>query len=423
MCVLTAAQDFAFLWTMPNSRPVLLTLHKNLHRLASLAFCVANAPRSRPTTVSQVAANYERVLTKPCPVSEDALERVATYISERVYIQKYGGTRGATLQAVVDGIASGKTIEMQDWFLSDPAIPSRTGAEKEMSPVKTVAACQELGLLRDKTVTIGNYGELLLEVARERGLLGALEGAGTNPFLPDAAYVTAAFLQVLRHDLDFQAELLRRIDPQSTSWLVVADRLGAILRDVKARIPSSVANKRIHEWLGRQRLAADKLKNREGVATGTLLRPVEDLLHSRLEFLVDFGALHKPDPGRYEYARGPAYDGLLDLLEGGDDKIQAQYFRAVAAMWKKRARYLEDEPEVLEHVRRGHKIFKNVAGYAPILESTVYANVSSWGDDPWPIVEISESFRALGRLARTATPRVRINPDRFRRPFTFRIVE
>jgi len=409
----------------------LQTFHKNLQRLPSLAFCLSCAPVSRPATIDQVGATYRELMTRLVPVPQVEIERVVRYLADRALLPKYGGTATKARE----GLGRNPRMELQHWLLNDSSLGSATGAEKDQSYQQTVNCCIELGLLREQTCTIQSYGKLLLLLAQETGLLGNLgERSSSQPvsFNCQPPYAMAAYLRVLREDYEIQRQLTMWVPEGEFTFTALANNATQVLRNVETRTPPTVANREARDWLKRQLLAATKLESRiktvgwqtqtRGQAVQTLYRPMENLFLPRLEFLVDCGFLEKPDPGRYVYRRSAAFPVLVQLFEKGLPDAERAFFRTIASAFGKRTTSVGTN-DLIDHLRVAYGKFRNIAGYATILESVVYSNLHRWNHDPWPVIELPECIRSLNELAVASSASVRINSDRFRRPFAFRVVE
>jgi hypothetical protein len=409
------------------------SLHKNLQRTISLALCVSKAPPVRPTSAERLASAYAEALRKPVSVPHEDVQRIVSYIGERALVRKY--MKGGTLETIRSRLEHGGSfIEAQDWYLSDPSLQSMTGSEKDDSFVKTVAACAELGLISDKTFTREIFGDLIIAIAEDRGLLNNSVESGHNPFRADPAYAAAAYFRILTYDFIFQRELVRMIPEAGITFTALCEKLVDLLATIAREIGVSLnqSNRAAQRWLTarlksagelNERLADVRWKESPGVAIQTLYRPFEDLLYPRLEFLVDLGALRKPNPGRYEYIPASGLPALLQLLNRPPEHMMGAFFGVIATMHLRAVKRITAPLEVLEHLRPGFSRFKGITGYAPIAEATIYANMKGWDNDPWPVVEIETSHSALRELATVEPPTARVLADRFRRPETFSILK
>lgn len=409
----------------------LQSLHKNLQRLSSFAFCLKGAPSTRPASIQRVGDEYRQLMTRDVRPPPDQLGRVASYLSERALLQKYGG-KGTSAAKVSELLRKKFVIELQDWLLSDPELPSSTGAEKDQSFLDTVGTCIEMGLLRDGTCTIQTYGRLLMVLAERRGLFrGLSEESGSNPFMRNPAYALAAYFRVLQNDYEFQKQLILSLPAEEFSFTTIAAGATELLTRIESQTPASIANRGPREWLRKQITAARKLNERlkavgwqetRGSAVQTLYRPLESLFLPRLEFLVDIGLLEKAQPDRYVYRRSSKYEVFIQLFAGSLVEAEQRYFSVAAAAYGREVVPV-DTAVLLRHLDESYRQFRNMAGYSTILESVLFSNLAVWDMDPWPIVELPDCTSMLNDLAGMNPPLVRLNSDRFRRPFTFRVVE
>jgi hypothetical protein len=414
---------------------VLRHLHKNLQRAASFALCVSRAPKSRSVTAVQLAAEYAQLMQRRIPVPAAAAERASRYLIGKGLAPR-GVTAGVAERELIDRLRSGEALmEVQDWFLSDPRMPSSTGRESAGSFAETVAACAELQFLAEETLVLDSFGELLLAVAEDRGILQATSADGVaNQFLPDPRLTTVLIFQLLRCDMIFQRELSQALPHTPVSFTEdLVPLVPGLLRNVALKTPTTVANRDLHGWLRRQIGNADslalrsypgqKVTGRSGraVAPQTLLRPLEGMLVPRMELLVDVGVARKPAPERYAYEVTETFKTYKELTDGGQAGLDSNFFAATARINGLRASPLTDPELILDHLRVGASRLKGLTGYAGIVESTLFANVSAM-NNPWLFVELADAQDALRKMAGAANPKVRVIADRFRRPRDFALI-
>lgn len=411
---------------------LLRRLHKNLQRTASLVLCVTRAPRSRSSTANQVGAAYASALQRNMPVPAADAERVLEYlvgkgIHQRSELHDDRPDSWATRLRRGEG-----TVEAQDWFLSDPALPSSTGRESGATAAETVAVCQELQLISQRTLTLEPYGELLVVLGDEQGV--SLPADESNPFSPRPAVVMAVFFQLLRCDLPFQRELASVMAPGEMTFTEELVRWAPkVFRSVLNSLPSTPGNRELAGWLegqlesaqalAKRTFAGEKVTGRTGrrVAPQTVLRNLENSLLPRMEFLVDAGILFKPTRENYIYRTLPAHSRYTELVSDGAARIDTAFFARWAALAGVRGTPLTDDEAILEHLRPAFLKLKGLTGYAGIAESVVYANAKTLGPQ-WKFVELAEAIRGLRSLASAETPGVRVIADRFRQPRDFTVL-
>ncbi len=395
------------------------TLHKNLHRIASLAVCASVLPTSRSSTPNAVADAYRALLTRRVSVPEERQGEVLSYVRERAMTRKYPHAAD-----------EGALIEIQDYFLSDGELKSRSGAEREQTALQTVQVVRELGLAHPETLIRSTFGDLLVAVAERTNVVPFPLGSdGLNPFSANPQLAISAYYQLARNDWGLQEALLgyfQQAEGALSFYAHVCTAAPALLRTASGRVPSTVANRVERDWVTRQIAAADRFDREIGsggrtASEQTLRRPLEDLFLPRLELMVDVGLLIKPDATRFTYAHAPTAATMSTLFDRGPEELDRGYFAAIASALNRNTVSVA-RGELLEHLTSAYEVLKNEAGYASIRESAILANSLSWSSDPWRIVEVAEAFQALSEFARESGPRVRINADRYRRPFTFRLV-
>jgi hypothetical protein len=413
-----------------SQRPLVLqTLHKNIQRMASLAICVAGAGPARPSTAVRLGHVYQSAVGRTVPVALADADRAVSYLTERALIRKYKARNAQDLRAQL--VSGRRILEVQDWWLSDLSLRSRTGGEREQSFTKTVTTCQELDLLADKTLTVTSYGRLLVDIARERGLIQEDLGAQMNPFVFEPAFAAVAFYRVATYDVPLQRRLVDCLSAGTVRFQDLCLRAEQILREVLAAdIPNSPATRFTRAWLVREIDNARKLAQKVrlsgwaesgGASVQTMYRPFEDMFLPRLEFMVDAGFVSKPETSRarYIYEPSPKLEQWREILHGGINAIEGSYFTIVAQTQGKGGKRLTDPAAILNHLSVGFAKYRGLTGYAPILESVMYANVATWMLEPWPYVEVADSIDALRALSTSEAPSVRILSDRYRKPQAF----
>jgi hypothetical protein len=414
------------------SRPFLRTLHKNLNRLASFAIAVERASRTRALPASSLADLYGARVQKRVAVPENERPRVVQYLSDRGLADRYIGSKPNA--AAVAIMAGEPVVEIQDYCLSDPSLPSQTGREKGESAIKTIAAAVDIGLLAERTLTVTSFGHLVSTLATDEGVFDGLDATGrANPFSPRQSLTAAVMLGVIRNDFPFQNALASRISVSPFSFrdhvLAVADE---VFRDVQKLVPASPANREYTAWLQQQLKKVKDLSARRGssaaakvrsVATPTLIRPLEDVFLPRLEFWVDFGLLRKLDPGKYVYNTSPALEFFRTFCRRGPDGWASTFFDLLRTIDGSGGEVIEAPNEVLSHLRPSFQRLRGHTGYASIVDSTVDANLRSRASGQSRFLEVDAAIETLKALAVATPPAVRIISDRFRRPHDFTILD
>ena len=339
-----------------------------------------------------------------------------SYVRERALSRKYPDVESPR-----------SSIELQDMFLSDRRLNSRSGSEREQTTVQTAQVVRDLGFAYPETFVRSTAGDLLVAIGEKTSILPfPNSGDSPNPFSKNPEFEIAAYFYVASSDWSMQAAVLEYFQSATRELSFYADVSESspdLLRAAKATLPRSLANRDEHAWFDKQIGAADRFARRSSGLSGTteqtLRRPIENLFLPRLEFMVDVGLLVKPDPSRFSFGLSENAAPVSALLRGGTEVIEGSYFGTLARVFKRKVATVSSE-KLIEHFSSAYQLLRNDAGYASIRESAILANSISWHFEPWRIVEIADAFKTLTGLARGPNPRVRINSDRFRRPFTYR---
>jgi hypothetical protein len=412
---------------------VLTQLHKNGQRLAMFGACTMGAHPTRTSNQVQLGRSYAARVTVQVPVQGVDVDLVLKYLTNRALIRKYAPPgRGATVGVLRDLFSSGMgTVELQDFLLSSPQCRSSTGAEREQSFQRTVAACQELGFIT-RHGTLDSFGRVLIHIAE---LAGArlVPDAAPSPFRFNPALAMVGCYPLITRDAGLLGPLIASL-PESFSFSEVAGRTLTVLTMALKLVPVTPPTRDIRGWLKKQLVAAERLADRlsgsqsdstprvqahHGGTQGaiqTLYRPMEDLLLPRLELLVEAGALTKPDRFKYEYASA---DGLVEMTAAlyDPDTNYFAYWRRFAREW----RQLTEPADVFAHLSQAYERYKPLSGYAPILECVHFANAAAFlAGGCWSYVEIHDAIAAMRSGSATTPPTVRLIADRFRRPYSFR---
>lgn len=405
-------------------------MHKNALRLTSLAACVSAAHPSRGTPTKDLGERYLKTLQEVMQVQPGDADRAIEYIRSRSLVRTYAIRGEANVEAIHRAATAGQLeMQLQDWLLSDPSLPSSAGRERDAVATGTVELCAELGHLRVPPGTQQTSGRLLTLVAERAGVLPIRSGE-RNPFLPPPAFLAVAYFHVLRSDLPFVRAILDQFR-LGTPLGFASDLSRAseqIVAAVELATSRTAANRTLFQWLDKQKAAARRLvealdhgaRAGGGASLQSKYRPIEDLLLPRLEFMVDMRILTKPSPSEFTYELSSQGAEFRDRLDRPDWTPDRRYFESIGALFGFGAVQVAPE-HMASHLAAAYELLRNVAGYAPIEESVLLANALAWLSGHPALPEMDQVKDALAELARTERT-VRIVSDRHRRPGAFKIV-
>jgi hypothetical protein len=360
---------------------------KNTQRLASLALVASLASASRSTSLQTLADDYANLLTRRVIVDVHDRPRVTDYLRKRNLLRKYGEDL--------------RTIESQDWFLSDPSLPSGTGAEKGDTR-GAVELCVQLGLLWPESHQRTWLGDFVVRAGPD--MPQDFEERKSNPFILSTGRRLALEWTFTRRDADFLAFLMGiiRQEAQPVGMVVIEAAIrstfpdfvkGLASRECAARDPSVL--KRLREI--EQRLQAPTIGRKSrpgGITEQTSRRLIEELVFFRLEALVDIGYVVKTHRLSYDYSLHPKASGLGGVLNA------EAHSRSFFQSWRRSNGELRqitplEGPAALEALFEANKIKANAMGYTLIEQGVLIANDQLASQERPEVVELAAATRAL----------------------------
>lgn len=346
---------------------------KNTQRLASFCLIAALSSPSRATPLQTLCSRYRELLCARHVVPKEQQNSVISYLRKRNLLRKYDVT-------TKDNIV----VEAQDWFLSDPSIPSGTGAEKEDSR-PTVALATQLGLLWPNTYQRTWCGDILFHFRPEIVESFRAQDRQHNPYIltPDLQMVFAWLC--LNKDMTFLSFLIQQILRLKSSFTLpeIIEQVGDGLPDLASLVLQSAKDPR-------ERNAAKELSNiveritrkpvgrkakPGGVTTQTIRRTFEQIILWRIEALVDIGYLGKQNPQSYAYSMSDQLIELDKLLNDGKiERLRSVFF----THWREATEGITatrmHPPEILSLLMRVNREKSNKMGYTLIEEAVILGN-------------------------------------------------
>jgi len=272
-------------------------------------------------------------------------------------------------------------MEVQDVYLSDPTMPSRTGKLVAEDWRKYPILGVHIGLIRWGTWSPLVRGVALLKLTSSEEL-DAFQGyrPAANPFVISHQQGTLLVYCLLENDGDVLKRLIPRL--KACQGQAFNDRqAGDLLPDIFREIALYLRN-RILPIAERNRLEL-LLKIAENIArqknqsySGGGAR--EEAIKVRLEPLVDIGLLTKDDPYKYEYRlTSAACDFFASLGENGDigQFLDTGFFTAWARTFRPSPVSPATTPDLLWALNRAWQELKSPIGYAPIVDTALLGGI------------------------------------------------
>jgi len=389
---------------------------RSMQRLGYLKILVAIADSLGSTTLQGLTTRFEAAVTAKHRVPDHILPRVRDYVTEQNLHHRYPGLHARGREA-----ASSRppVMQVQDLYLSDPALPARSGAmtgDQERKGYRHAVYVEmppwavQLGLLRRQNYTATDRAKALLELAPTMEAFRAFE-PDSNPFML-ASDERFFFLFSL---IDADGDLLRVAYRQMTSRFdgftrtdfgeTIASALEEFLRD-RLRRPSTGMEQEV------ARRMRDVLKSVHE-QSGSGMGPKESVATPRTEPLVDCGVLYKPVRNKYEYAvteGGRAFLRRLIESESVTEFIERGLGKATAELLG-----LSPKPasgtEILAGVASAYSRMRSGLGYCSLREAGVLA-VAQATKDGLLGYEIADAEAAVVEAARTYGRRIRLTQTR-----------
>lgn len=285
---------------------------RSMQRPGYLKIVCALAPRTA-TSLERITELLESAVTRRIKIDPDHRESFHNYLSTH-RIRRYGATT--------------ESAELQDLMLSDPRLPSSSGAiTGELSTrgyrhtvyVEIPTWAIRLRLVRHGNHTVTDRGRSLIALSDAADQLTSNSPSTTqNPLLLSVGERYLVTRAIFAEDGDFLRRVAQRmLAHQGTfSRRLVGEWSAIALREL---ITDDLAGTRTGGALELRAQAVKTLTSLEsqlerGDETTSSLGPLDSIATPRTEPLVDCGLLQKPDRGRFVYSVTPLGASVLGGL-------------------------------------------------------------------------------------------------------------
>jgi hypothetical protein len=351
-------------------------------------------------------------------VREERSTDLHTYLNRQHLWERYGPLKKTEPHALI-----GSEVQIQDWWLADPALPSASGAITDRvwdEPPQLAAA---LRLIRDENYTSTDRGKALR--AATGGATEAIrrgDALTRNPFLLSAGARLFFVYVLLDEDFDFlRAAYSTQLPDLKDSFtrMDFALRLDEACEQLRAAWV-----RRVRTGTDRQRIAslsklATKIREvreeksvRENKTWGGGRTP-DQLATVRLEPLVDAGVLGR---ARFDYTYSINTDqrSFLEALvraESADDFLERRLFGSyLAGIGVRPERAPPDE--IWTRIVEAHAEIRSNLGYAAFKEVVVLAMAHLADERLGPCFELQDGIEVIKEQARVQPRAVRFGITR-----------
>ncbi len=401
-------------------------------RLGYLKATVSLSSPDRIVSRERLARELQEVATRSVQVSLDRDPWVLEYFQRKRYA--FTGRYGEGLALRDDRLYRGNArvtelpLEIQDYLLADPSVPSQGGAATPQVFDQLVDWAVWCELLRPENHSLTPRGVLCKAYSPADGFGQA--DLAKNPFKLGELEKLLWLYVLLKADGDVLVRLYPRLPAQgSFSRSEAGVELYHALTELEADFSKvarygSVEYAKLVTLRGIVKSLKDDVEGR--VVTRGGIGAKEQRVSVRLEPLVDVGVLGKSDKTRLVFERTAGTDAFVEAVQAAQDAdldafIESRFFTTCARVFGVQASRAPADDLLEAELGRAYLSLRSSLGMAGIEEAAVAACAS--GLLAGHVWEIGDVVSLLKEKANTMPQKYRLNVDRFGRPRYFKITE
>ncbi len=396
----------------PHRRPILRWVdyaRRSWQRVGHLRVLCAVAHPGTRTNLEGLSNRFESVVTALHDVPEGFQDRV------REYIRAYRRNRYRGRENLLS------SVELQDLYLSDPLLPSQSGAitgdaatagYRHAVYVEMPTWGVRLRLLRRDNYTLTDRGKVLRGLRRNSNEDIRTFNASSNIYLVTPGERFFYLYCVLDVDGDLVKGIFSYLLQQERSFS--RREVGHIAAKTLENLSASRLSRVVG---GQERLVKDRIAatiKSIGSQTGSGMGPCESVATPRTEPLVDCGILERTDKSSYDYHlsdEGRKFAQALVESASIDDFLETNL-----AKWSvdlsKNGEALGNEPRDVRHfIAKGYSQLRSGLGYCSIREIAMMATAMAIDEGACPF-ELADAEYAISELARNHGRDVRFTKSR-----------
>ena len=354
--------------------------------------CSVASP-SDVTSLEGITTRFQSLITDLKKISPECRPEVLQYITSH---------RSGQYKAV----EKLDSIELQDLYLSDPRLPSRSGAlTGRLRPVDYLHTeyveiptwANMLLLLRRGNFTLTDRGKVLLALQPDGKINYSLANMETNPFLLVPAEKYFFLYCILETDGDLIRRLYARLAALDSTFgnKEVSRELSESLKDLQ------------RELTGRARSEASRILRaaEASIESGQIIAP-------RLEPLVDCGLIRRVDPIQHLYEftdNGREFVRNLSDAASVGEFLECSLVSSIVQLLSLKA--IESQECIRYFIAKSYQQLRSGLGYCSIRELALLT-VSNSLHKGESFFEIRDVEQAIMELFHTHGPRVRFTKNR-----------
>ena len=394
---------------MPVKIRILSASNRHMQRAGYLKLLAHGAARTETSNLNALGATLVDTVTKRQRVAPPYSEPLRDYARVRLTDRIYTENRTALLAN------KPTTLEIQDLYLADLALPSSTGKLGANSRRFYTYLGTALDLLKPGTWSAMTRALLLLHVTPPEEI--AAFGTYNEKLNPlrispeQAAVLLYSFLDNDALILQPLFEQLLAANGNGFDERTAGDLLPAIIRNAASIIRKSALAVEDRERLDVLEKSAGNIEAWKGKPyTGGGAR--EESIRVRLEPFCDLGLFTKPDRHRFGYQLTPGFRRLMANWSGldTDDFLGSRFFTTLGGIHSLKVEEASDDEARAALQDAGEKL-KSTLGYSPILDCSLLAGTRLLFNSQ-RVLEISRSLDVLKLWQKAAPDIVRFTVDR-----------
>lgn len=356
---------------------VLDSANRTMQRLGYLKVLAALGRGSDTSSLSSLGRHLLERVTKRVRISPSLDGDIRDYVKTRLTDSTYKHLRKVILEG--GNGDSPVSLEIQDVYLSDSSLPSRTGKLVEANWRRYPYLATSLELIKKGTYSALTRSLVLLALTPKEEQVAFLTlDRQNNPLRISEGQRAILLYSFMDNDAEVAVPLFQRLLDISDTF--DERQAGDLLPDIFRQIVATYANRSIRpeerDRLGLLTKVAnsiDKWKSRSYTGGGAR----QEAVTVRLEPYCDLGFLKKPDRDRFEYRTTEALATLLACYKKApntDQFLQERFFGTFAASFGSPVHNASDSESMEALVEAGESL-KSPLGYSPITDVALLAGI------------------------------------------------
>ena len=297
-----------------------------------------------------------------------------------------------------------RNMEIQDYFLSDPEIPSHRGHLGMDDWTRYPYLATNLGLVNENNLSVKSRGLVFLNIVpieEKKAFRDSPRDFINNPFKLSQKQNFFLLYCFIENDGDVLKKLYPKIlnssqnfdDPKYYSEKEAGDLIPDIYKEIakefskKKKLPQDqiVINKILE--------TAKKIEFLKNTSGGGGKNAREHAITYRLEAFVDFGLIKKPDPYEYRYEQNKRlaeFFQMMNNFKSVDEFITTSFFTSILDLYSIKLQPVHDEEMIMAQIKSAYNSIKNEIGYALINDIAILASINGINDNSG-FLEIKET--------------------------------